>query len=155
MYNTLLSIHSLFRWLVLISLLYAIYRAWRGWKRNKPYTKHDNLVRHLTATIAHIQLVLGLWLYFVSPVIHYFLHNYKDAVHQREVRFFGMEHSLMMLIAIVLITIGSMVARRKATDQQKFKAMAIWFTIALIVILILIPWPFSPITANRPYVRPL
>lgn len=154
MYNTLLSIHSIFRWLVLIGLLYAIYRAWSGWLRNKTFTKHDNLVRHLTATLAHIQLIIGVWLYLVSPIISYFLHSYKDAVQQREVRFFGMEHSLMMLIAIVFITIGSMITKRRPTDKRKFKAMAIWFTLALLVILVMIPWPFSPITANRPYIRP-
>ncbi|MCD6066151.1 MAG: hypothetical protein K0S33_977 [Bacteroidetes bacterium] len=153
MYTSLLSIHSIFRWLVLLSLVYALYRAYRGWLGNKVFSKHDNSVRHWTATIAQVQMVLGIWLYFISPIIQYFLHNYKDAVHQREVRFFGMEHSLMMLIAVVLITIASMAAKRKTTDKAKFKTMAIWLTLALIVILIMIPWPFSSFTANRPYLR--
>ena len=152
MYPTLLGIHSLFRWLVLASLIFAIYRAYNGWISKRTFSPFDNALRHWTATIAQIQLVLGLWLYFISPIIDYFLHNYNDAVHQRETRFFGMEHSLMMLAAIVLITIGSMKAKRKQMDTEKFKTMAIWFSIGLLIILISIPWTFSPL-ASRPYFR--
>ncbi|WP_134091156.1 hypothetical protein [Olivibacter sp. XZL3] len=153
MYSTLLSLHSLTRWFVLASLLFALFRAYSGWLSKRHFSKSDNAVRHWTATIAHIQLILGLWLYFVSPIIDYFLHYFKDAVHQREIRFFGMEHSLMMLIAIVVISIGSAKAKRKETAIEKFKTMAIWFTIGLLIILSSIPWAFSPLT-SRPYFRP-
>ena len=152
MYPFLLALHSLCRWLVLLSLLYAIYRAYRGWLGSRPFSAHDNTTRFVTATIAHIQLVLGLWLYFTSPLIDYFLHNYRACVHQRATRFFGMEHSTMMLTAIIVITIGSAMAKRKDTDRKKFKAMAIWYSIALLILLINIPWPFSPF-AGRPWVR--
>ena len=63
-----------------------------------------------------------------------------------------MIHSSLMLTAIVLITIGSAKAKRKPTDQEKFKTMLVWFSIALLIIFIAIPWPFSPF-ANRPYYR--
>lgn len=153
MYLSLLALHSLIRWLVLLSLLFAIYRAYRGWLTNRPFTKFDNAVRINTATIAHIQLLIGIGLYFISPIIDYFLRNFKEAIHQREIRFFGMEHSTMMLIAIVLITIGSAKAKRKQTDKEKFRVLAIWFTIALFILLTSIPWAFSPLT-SRPYFRP-
>ncbi len=152
MYPTALALHSLVRWLVLTSLFFSIFRAYNGWLSKKSFSRFDDSVRHWTATIAHIQLVFGLWLYFISPVTDYFLHNYKDAVHQREIRFFGMEHSFMMITAILIITIGSAKAKRKQTDKEKFKTMAIWFTIALLIILANIPWPFSPLT-SRPYFR--
>lgn len=153
MYQTILAIHSLVRWAVLAGLLFSLYRAYRGLLLQKPFSRFDNAVRHWTATIAHIQLVLGLCLYFISPVIRYFLQDYKDAVHVRAIRFFGMEHSLMMLTAIILLTIGAAKAKRKAADSDKFRTMAIWYTIALIIILINVPWPFSPF-AGRPYYRP-
>jgi NADH:ubiquinone oxidoreductase subunit 6 (subunit J) len=63
-----------------------------------------------------------------------------------------MEHITMMLIAIVLMTIGSAKSKRKATDKQRFKTLAIWFTIALVIIFASIPWQFSPLT-SRPYFR--
>ena len=152
MYSKLLTLHSLFRWLVLISLLMAIFRAYWGWLGNKLFSAHDNSLRVATVTIAHIQLILGISLYCISPVVRYFLNYFKRAVHEREIRFFGMEHITMMVIAIVLITIGSVKAKKQATSQQKFKTMAIWFTIALIVIFSSIPWPFSPFT-RRPFFR--
>jgi len=69
MYSTILALHSLVRWFVLISLLFSIFRAYTGWLSKKNFSHFDNSVRHWTATIAHIQLVLGLWLYFISPII--------------------------------------------------------------------------------------
>ncbi len=152
MFTTLLTIHSLIRWFVLTSLIFAIYRAYNGWITGKPFLKFDNTVRLITATIAHIQLGVGLCLYFISPIIDYFLHNYKVAVKIGGIRFFGMEHSLMMLIAIIIITIGSVKVKNKSKDKEKFRSMAIWFTVGLLVILISIPWPFSPL-ASRPYFR--
>lgn len=152
MYSTLLILHSIVRWLVLISLVYALYRSYKGWLSGSEFTKSDNTVRHITATVAHVQLLLGLLLYFVSPLMEYFFEHFKDAVHQRPIRFFGMEHSLMMLVAVVIITIGSASAKRKTDNKSKFKTMAIWFTIGLIIILIMIPWPFSPM-ASRPLFR--
>jgi len=153
MYTTVLAIHSLVRWLVLASLLFAIFRAFNGWSSKRSFSRVDNSVRHWTATIAHIQLIFGLVLYFISPIVNYFLHNFNDAVHRREIRFFGMEHSLMMVIAIVVITIGSARAKRKLTDPEKFKTMALWFSVGLLIILSSVPWAFSPLI-SRPYFRP-
>ena len=152
LYSILLAIHSLFRWLVLVSLLIAISRAYQGWLSHKVFSKFDNALRHNTATVLHIQFTLGVWLYFISPIADYFLHNFKEAIHMREIRFFGMEHGLMMLIAVTLITMGSAFSKRKTTDKEKFKTIAIWFTIGLLVILTSIPWKFSPLV-SRPYFR--
>ncbi len=152
MYSILLTLHSLVRWLVVASLLIAIYRAYRGWKFDKPFSKLDSALRHNTATILHIQFILGLWLYLISPIVEYFYQNFTQAVHMREIRFFGMEHITMMVIAVVLVTFGSVSAKRKPADNQKFKTMAIWFTIAFVIIFVSIPWKFSPLI-SRPYLR--
>ncbi|TWJ04591.1 hypothetical protein JN11_00303 [Mucilaginibacter frigoritolerans] len=153
MYQFILAFHSLLRWLVLTSLLVSIITAYRGWFQYKTYSKRDNLIRMITVIIAHTQLVIGLWLYFISPIVNYFLHNFKDAVHNRQIRFFGIEHITMMITAIILITIGSAKAKKQTTDNQKFKTIAIWFTIGLLVILSSIPWSFSPLI-SRPLFRP-
>lgn len=153
MYPVLLASHSLVRWLVLVSLLYAIIRAYQGWRSKGKFTAMDNSVRHWTATIAHIQFLLGVGLYFISPIVDYFLHHFQDALHQREIRFFGMEHSVMMFLAVAVISIGSGKAKREIKDAGKFKIMAIWFAVGLLIILSSVPWPFSPFT-SRPYFRP-
>ena len=152
MYSILLASHSLLRWLVLASLLFAIGWAYRGWRSGRRFTGFDNSLRHWTATIAHVPLLLGVGLYFLSPRVDYFLHHFKEAVHERELRFFGMEHSLMMVLAIFAITIGSAKAKRQPHNAEKFKTMTIWFTIGLLIILSSVPWPFSPFT-GRPYFR--
>lgn len=152
MYSFLLALHSLVRWIVLLSLLTAIYIGFQGWLQQKKFSKYDNFIRHTTATIAHIQLLLGIWLYCISPVVDYFLHHLKEGVHERQIRFFGMEHITVMVIAIVVISIGSAKAKRKQTDKEKFKTMAIWFSIGLLLIITSIPWQFSPFT-SRPYFR--
>lgn len=152
MYPTLLALHSLTRWLVLGSLIFAIFWSYRGWLTDKKYLQFDDLTRHIAATTAHVQLVLGIVLYFISPIVSYFLNNFNTAVHERTIRFFGMEHIAMMLTGITIITIGSFKAKRKATDKDKFKTMAIWFTIALLIILSSVPWSFSPLI-SRPNFR--
>ncbi|WKX77460.1 hypothetical protein [Zobellia laminariae] len=152
MYQTLPFLHSLVRWFVLFSILYSIFRAYKGYFQNLHFSKTDNLVRHWTATIAHIQLVVGIILYVKSPVVMYFWKDFSQALNHMDSLFFGAIHSTLMLSAIVILTIGSSMAKRKMTDKEKFKTMLVWFSIALLIIVIAIYWPFSPL-ANRPYIR--
>ncbi|MFB6454961.1 hypothetical protein ACE38W_06790 [Chitinophaga sp. Hz27] len=154
MYPVLLSIHSLIRWVVVVSMALSLITAWQGMRSNRSFTARDVLLRRVTVASVHIQLVLGLWLYFISPVVHYFLANFSTAVHMREIRFFGMEHITMMMTSVVLITIGASKSRRKATDKEKFRTIAIWYSIAFIIMFFSIPWAFSPLT-HRPFFRAL
>ena len=152
MYATLLTLHSLFRWLVVLSLGFAIVRAYRGYSSKTNFSLWDNRVRHWTATIAHVQLILGVLVYVKSPIIHHYLANFEASLSNWDLTFFGLFHITLMLVAIVIITIGSAKAKRKETDPEKFKTMLWWFSVALVLIFIAIPWPFSPL-ANRPYIR--
>ena len=153
MYSSLLFFHSLFRWAVLISLLYAIARAYKGYHSKAVFTPTDHAVRHWTATIAHLQLMIGIVLYSQSPIVNYFFSSSDHLTQSTEPVFFGVIHFAMMLAAILLITIGSALAKRKPTDQEKFSTMLFWFIIGLLLIFLAIPWPFSPFT-HRPYLRP-
>ncbi|MCJ8153392.1 hypothetical protein MKJ01_06400 [Chryseobacterium sp. SSA4.19] len=152
MYQTLTFLHSTFRWLVLLSLLYSVFIAYKGYSSGKKFSKTDDCVRHWTATIAHIQLIIGIILYSKSPVVNYFWKNIQAAEESFDILFFSIIHICLMLFSIVLITVGSAAAKRKTSDKDKFKTMLTWYTIALIIIFIAIPWPFSPLT-NRPYFR--
>ena len=154
MYSTLLILHSWFRWLVLASLGYALFRAYRGYSSGGLFTKTDNSIRHRTATIAHIQLVIGFTLYLKSPVVNAFFVNAGDGVQHLSTAFFGVIHSVLMLISIVVVTIGSALAKRRTADREKFRTMLVWFSVALLLIFIAIPWPFSPL-AHRPLLRPI
>ncbi|MGN6645648.1 MAG: hypothetical protein ACTHJT_03875 [Cytophaga sp.] len=153
MHYILLLSHSTLRWAVLATVLFTLVRSYYGWLGNKPFTGTDHMLRIVTLSVVHIQALIGIVLYTISPVIRYFFSNFKEAVHDKEFRFFGMEHSLMMITAVVLITVASVKSKRKLTDQGKFKTMAIWFTVAVLIILFSIPWNFGTITANRPLFR--
>lgn len=152
MYQALIFLHSFFRWLVVLSLLFATYRAAMGYISGKRFGNLDNIIRHSTATIAHIQLLIGIVLYYESPVIRYFLKNTTTALPDLNISFFALVHLLLMLTAITLITIGSALAKRRDTDKEKFRTILIWFAIAFTLIFIAVPWPFSPL-ASRPFIR--
>lgn len=154
MYTFLLLSHSIVRWLIVPAMFYALFRSFRGWFQSRPFTKADDTARHVTATLTHIQLMIGYILYFNSPFISYFRAHFKEAVKQFDFLFFGLVHITLMTIAIILVTIGSSAAKRQQSDIAKFKTMAIFYTIAFIIILLTIPWPFSPLSA-RPYFRSL
>lgn len=150
MYNTLLIAHTIFRWVVLLSLIYSITVAGQAFIKKKPFTKTKNHIRHWTATICHIQLMLGIILYTQSPIVSYYT-SVKDKP-LGEAFFFSVLHIILMLIAVIVITIGSAKAKRESQAQKKFKIILLWFTAGFIIILIAIPWPFSPL-ATRPLIR--
>jgi len=150
MYFIFLVLHSLLRWLVLGSLLYAIYTAWRGVMKKQTFTAKANAIRHWTATIAHVQLLVGMTVYLQSPVVKATVADADPLFIEHT--FFRYVHISLMIVAIVLITIGSAKAKRISEDQQKYGTILKWFIAALVIILIAIPWPFSPL-AHRPYFR--
>lgn len=132
--------HSGLRWILLIVLVGAVIQALMNMKGDKPFNRKLSL---FTLIFAHIQLVIGLTMYFLN-------NWYKAADPALEgtaksyYRFFHMEHIAMMVIAIVLITIGNSRAKKGATDKAKYKTVAVWYGIALLLILASIPWPFMP-----------
>ncbi len=140
MFTGLLHIHSLFRYLILIFLLIAIYKAFTGWLGKKPFTKSNKTMNLMSLIFAHSQLLFGIWVYAQSPVVQF--SNLSNAT--KEVRFFTMEHGVMMIIAILLITLGYSLSKKGATDEAKHKRIAIFYLLALILILIAIPWPCGP-----------
>ena len=150
MYSLFLTLHSLFRWVVLVGLLVGLARAYRGWLGGKPFLRPDDTARHTVATLAHVQLMLGYGLYFASPLVQAF--HLHEAEHAPTTLFFAVQHVAAMTVAIVVLTIGSALAKRRPTSAEKFRTMALWLTAALLLILLAIPWPFSPL-ASRPFLR--
>ncbi len=148
-FSFLLHMHSGLRWLMLIILLVAIYKSFTGYSGNKLFTKSDNTIRLLTVIFTHLQLIVGLILYIQSPLVKYFWGDPGNAIKQESPMFFGLFHFIFMLLAVVLITIGSAKTKRRNTDKEKFKTMRGWFLAALIIILLAIPWPYLP-SAGRP-----
>lgn len=131
MYNGMLHAHSGFRWLVIIFLVIAILKSFAGWFGKKEYNKGDNMVALLLLSVTHLQLIFGIVMYFISDKIVSMGEAMKDAT----LRFWAVEHGFTMLIAIVLITLGRVLSKKAATSELKFKKGAIFYTIALVLIL--------------------
>ncbi|HEY0299149.1 MAG TPA: hypothetical protein VGB84_08015 [Arachidicoccus sp.] len=96
--------------------------------------------------------MIGIILYTQSPVVKYFWKETKIGLQNLDITFYGLIHIFLMLSSIAVLTIGSALAKRKPTDKEKFKTMLVWFSIALIIIFIAIPWTFSPFS-RRPNFR--
>jgi uncharacterized membrane protein YozB (DUF420 family) len=146
MNTILLIIHSVLRYAILILLLAAIFRAFSGWFGNKPFTEGTRKLNLFTLIFAHVQLLVGLGNYFMSTNVQIAFSNMGEAMKDKELRYWAVEHIAMMVIAITLITLGYSLSKKGKTDEAKHKRAAIFFTIALLVILYAIPWPWSAIS---------
>lgn len=129
--------HSGLRWLALALLLAAIYNALNSTKK-RTYEKKDKMLNLFAMIVLHIQLLLGLILYFTSPKVSFA----EGWMKSEYFRFYGMEHFLGMLIAIVVVTIGRKKAEKANVVSVKHKKIALWYTVGLFIIIASIPWPF-------------
>ncbi len=152
MYSHLLATHSLLRWLVLVMLVVAVVRAWAGYKGGKRFVPGDRRVASVTARLFEIQFLVGMVLYFVSPVTRHFWSNLSNPFAYFDGFFFGAVHMLLMVAAVGVASVGAAKAKRDGSDHERFKSMALMFTAALVLILVAVPWPGSPL-AERPWWR--
>jgi hypothetical protein len=144
LYGAIMPVHSIIRWILLILLLTAIVKSLQGMMSKKAYGPSDNKISLFLMISAHTQLLVGILLYFASPHVMFT----GDMMKNNVARFFTMEHSVMMILAIVLITIGRISSKKAATDAAKFKKSFWFFFIALLVILAAIPWPFMQVAKD-------
>ncbi len=136
--NGLVHAHSGLRWIVLALLVALVWQAWQKGRSGAEYTEADRKLNLYTLIAVHIQLLLGLALYFHSDKVNFDSSSWSVPV----TRFFTLEHSLMMLIAIVLITIGYSKAKKAADSAARWRTTLRYNLIALLLILVAIPWPF-------------
>lgn len=151
LYQTLLSIHSVLRYVILILLIVTIVRSFKAWLGStKDYSGIDAKYALFTLITAHLQLVLGLALYSLSPAVSAALSaGMTIAMHDKILRFWFVEHITMMIIAVALITVGRSLSKRTTEGAKKHKRIAIYYTASLLLILLSIPWPFSGVA--RPW----
>ncbi|HSP12279.1 MAG TPA: hypothetical protein VLO29_07110 [Salegentibacter sp.] len=141
MYPTLQFIHSYWAYLVLIVLLIAAVNAIVGYTSNKEYGATNFRLALFSLITSHIQLLIGIVLYFVAPYFQAFSEvGMGGVMKDSTLRLYNVEHPLIMIIAVVLITIGYSKHKKKLTSKPKFKVLAIFYSIALILMLSRIPW---------------
>lgn len=134
-------LHSVWAWVILAAVLIGFINAVIGLANGKPFIKKDKTLALLGLITGHLQLLFGLGVYFVSAgyltmKAEGMKHVMKDSALRNQV----VEHPLMMIIAIILITIGFSKHKHKSTNKAKFKVIAIYYGVALLFILAKIPW---------------
>ena len=131
------SIHSYWSYLVLIVLVLAVANAIIGLSSKKEFGNKDLRLGLFTLIFSHIQLLLGLILYFGNG---YAGRISGEVMGEKDLRFVIIEHPLTMILAIVLITVGWSKHKKKTESSAKFKTFAIFYGIALVLVLSRIPW---------------
>jgi membrane protein DedA with SNARE-associated domain len=144
LYSVFVHIHSGLRWLVFIFILAAIVIAAVRLSRKAPSNQKDCVINRLVLIFTHLQLVLGLVLYFISPKVVFEAASMKSGM----LRFFLVEHISLMIIAVVLITIGYIKSDRAEEGAKKHKQLIVYYSVALLLILAAIPWPFRGLGAG-------
>ncbi|TSD64866.1 cytochrome B [Inquilinus sp. KBS0705] len=141
LYSFFKYFHSGFRYIVVLLVVIAIVRAFADWAGKKPYTEGNRKLNLFAMISAHTQFLLGIILYFLSPYVQFNSTTMKNF----DTRYWTVEHITMMLIAIVLITIGHSKSKRALTPVAKNKAIAIFYTIAFVIVVIAI------VASKRPF----
>lgn len=136
MYNFIQKFHSGWAYLVLIVLVIAVINALLGYNSKREFTAKDRKIALFALIATHTQLLIGLILYFVSPLGKAAFGQMTNA----ELRLTSLEHPLINIIAIALITIGWSKHKKLISSEAKFKTFSIYYALGLLLILSRIPW---------------
>jgi hypothetical protein len=149
MYNGLLHLHSVLRWIILILLLVAIYKSYAD--KNKPFTSGHRKTGLFLMISADLMLLVGLYQWFVGDwgLKSIQTNGMGNVMKSPLLRFYAIEHLTGMLIAIILIHIGYAHAKKNIPDNIKHRRTLLYYVLALLIILISIPWPFRMVGAGR------
>ncbi|NJO87182.1 MAG: cytochrome B, partial [Lewinella sp.] len=131
---------------VLVLLIAAILRAFSKRKGGSLYPGKDRLFLY-AFIFTHVQLLLGLVLYFISPLVSW-EGGMKAVMGDSVRRFYAVEHLTGMLVAIAIITVGYLKAKRQAELNKGWKTIGVYYLIGLLLILVSIPWPFRNLGAG-------
>lgn len=143
--QTIAAIHNIVRWAILLFGLLTVLNALTGTLKKRVFTESDNKSNLLFMISCDIQLLLGLILLFGNS----WMSRMSNLKTDPSVRFFVMEHSAMMILAWILVHVGRVAVKKAGTDAAKHKRMLIFFGLALVLILISIPWPFRQAGIGR------
>ena len=147
MYSFLLHLHSIFRWIVLLLLLIAIFNSLVA--GNRPFIRTDARTGSILTIFADLLLLIGLALWYFGPRGWKIIEQQGwSAAMKGPDRFFAVEHFAGMLVAIILLHIGKAQGKKAISDKSKHRRTLIFYLLALLIILVSIPWPFRAIGAS-------
>ena len=150
--QTILVIHNIMRWAILLFGLWTLLNAITGVMSKRTFSANDNRSNLFFMISCDIQLLLGLALYFSNSWFDKLKTGMGPVMKNSYDRFFTIEHTTMMILAWILVHVGRTSVKRASTDAAKHRKMLLFFGLALLLILAAIPWPFRTEIA-RPLFR--
>lgn len=151
-YTITLFLHSWNRWLILIAGILVLFMAIKGVSGKTDYTTSQRKWSLIFISSLHIQLLIGLLLYFVlSPITLNALSNFGAAMKDSTLRYWAVEHAFVNILAIAAAQTGSILVKRAAYQAVKQKRTLIWTGIAMLLILLMIP--LGILGPERPWFR--
>lgn len=148
----LLNVHSILRWIILVLILVAIFRSFGA--GSKPFTKGHKQNGLFLMIACDIMLLIGLYQWFTGGYGLKAIQNngmggvMKDGV----MRFFAIEHLLMMLIAIILVHIGYSFSKKNISNAKKHTKTSLFYILAFLIMLAAVPWPFREAGMGRGWI---
>lgn len=141
MYEITLSAHSLLRWLVVLTAVVALARAFAGWFGSRPWTPADAAANRWFTMALTVQFVVGLLLWaFLSPFGVSSFGDMGETMRDGTRRFWAVEHLTLMVVALALAHIGAARARKAASDVARHRTAAILFALSTALVLAGVPW---------------
>ncbi len=133
-------LHDLTWWIILFTGLWAVFRVWRGRLARLPWTRKERLAGLVFSSALATQLLIGLALYFQSPLVHSLFAGGAAGLDPRAAIFFGLIHPLIMFTAVVLGQVGFSVSKRLSDDHRKYVIATGCYTAALAMVLLAVLW---------------
>jgi hypothetical protein len=152
-YNPLLLVHSIGRWILLLLLIAAIFKS--ATAGNRTFNAGDRKLGLFVTIVADLMLLIGLYLWFVGPRGYGLIEEnggMGGVMKNATLRFFAVEHQVGMLVAIILLHIGKAQGKKTFSEKSKHRRTFIFYFLALLIILASIPWPFREIGEGRGWI---
>jgi len=139
------TIHSYWAYLILVVLTLAVLKSFFGYFAKKDYDANAFRVSLLTLIVSHIQLLIGILLYFSSARFGLWSDlGLVEVMKNADLRLYLIEHPIINILAVVLITMGYSKHKKKLVSKPKYKTIAFFYSIALVLIISRIPWNVWP-----------
>jgi len=131
-----LGIHNILRWVVLGMGLFSLAKLFAGWFGKKTWKEHVQKSLFFYTVALDSQLLIGSLLYFIfSDLTRAAFSNIRNALSNPMLRFFTLEHALLMILAIIFAHLGNSIGKKELLDDQKFIRVSIMIAISFIFLI--------------------
>ena len=140
MYEIFQALHSYWAYLVLLLLIVVIVNALLGMFNKRSFSNKDLRISLFGLIFSHIQLLIGIILYFVSPKFGWWEEGIGTVMKNSDYRLYLVEHPFINVVALGLITVGWSLHKKQTQDSKKFSRIGIFYLLGLVLLLSRIPW---------------